>query len=417
MPALTRSFPGLVALFVLAACPLVARAEDQAAAKVDYNFDVRPILSDRCFLCHGPDERARKADLRLDQSESAVESGAVVPGKPDESELIRRITLPAGHADHMPPARTNLSVSPAEVETLRRWIAQGAEYRPHWAFTPPPRSVPEPKVSDPTWPASPVDRFVLARLDREGLKPSKPASKEEWLRRVTLDLTGLPPTPAEADAFLKDESPRALDRVADRLLSSRRFGERMALEWLDVARYADSFGYQADGDTNVWPWRDWVIRAFNTNLPYDQFVTWQIAGDRLPNPTTDHAPGHRVLPAQPDDQRGGSIPEEWRNEYVSDRVHTFGTAFLGLTFECSRCHDHKYDPITMRDYYGLGAFFNSIDEWGTYDSCRVPPDSDPRPPHRRTGGADRFTPRRRLLESSGAWPSGHRRRFQALRRG
>ena len=229
----------------------------------------------------------------------------------------------------------------------------------------------------PSWPANPVDRFVLARLDREGLKPSPPASKEDWLRRVTFDLTGLPPTPvADIDAFLADDSPQAHEKVVDRLLASPRFGERMAVDWLDVARYADSFGYQADGDTNAWPWRDWVVEAFNENLPFDQFITWQLAGDLLPDATREQRFATAFNRLHRMTNEGGSIAEEWRNEYVADRVHTFGTAFLGLTLECARCHDHKYDPLTKEDYYGLGAFFNSIDEWGTYDRRRG---SDPTP--------------------------------------
>jgi hypothetical protein len=350
-----------------------ARAGDSRDAKVDYNFSVRPVLADRCFVCHGPDERARKADLRLDRSDSAVDSGAVVPGKPDESELVRRITLPPTDPDHMPPAKSNLALSPEEVAQLRRWVAEGAEYKPHWALLPLPRSVPAPAVSDPSWPATPVDPFVLARLDLEGLKPSPPASPEEWLRRVTFDLTGLPPALDEVDAFLADRSPRAFEKVVDRLLASPRFGERVAMDWLDVARYADSFGYQADGDTNVWPWRDWVIRALNRNLPYDQFLTWQLAGDLLLGATREQRLATAFNRLNRMTNEGGSIPEEWRNEYVSDRVHTFGTAALGLTLECTRCHDHKYDPLTMKDYYSLGAFFNSIDEWGTYDSAKFRP--------------------------------------------
>jgi hypothetical protein len=341
------------------------------AAKVDYNFHIRPILADRCFVCHGPDARQRKAKLRLDLPEVAFARHVLVPGKPDESPVVERIT--ADDNRHMPPRKSNLSLSKDEIALIRRWIAEGAEYKPHWAFLPLPDRVAVPAVADARWPAGALDHFVLARLEQEGLRPAPPAPKEDWIRRVTFDLTGLPPTPAEVDAFLADDSPGAFAKVADRLLASRRYGERMALDWLDAARYADSFGYQADGDSNVWPWRDWVIGAFNDNLPFDQFLTWQIAGDLLEKATraqrlaTAFCRLHRMT------NEGGSIPEEWRNEYVSDRVHTFGTAFLGLTFECTRCHDHKFDPFTMKDYYGLGAFFNNIDEWGTYDSAAFRP--------------------------------------------
>jgi mono/diheme cytochrome c family protein len=341
------------------------------AEKVDYNFQVRPILADRCFVCHGPDEKARKAKLRLDVREAALSREAFVPGKPDESELARRIT--ATDDDRMPPASSTLRLTPQEIEILRRWVAQGAEYKPHWSFLPLPAAVPVPAVSDPRWPAGPPDRFVLARLEKEGLKPSPPAAREDWLRRVTFALTGLPPTPHEADDFLADRSPQAFERVVDRLLASPRFGERMAQDWLDAARYADSFGYQADADSNVWPWRDWVIRSFNQNLPYDRFLTWQLAGDLLPGATRDQRLATAFNRLHRMTNEGGSIPEEFRNENISDRVHTFATAVLGLTMECARCHDHKYDPLTQRDYYSLGAFFNSIDEWGTYDSAPFRP--------------------------------------------
>ncbi len=303
-----------------------------ASAKVDYNFAIRPILADRCFLCHGPDAGKRKADLRLDMPESAYKV-AVVPGKPAESELMRRITA----SDHtrMPPKKSNLAVTKEEIELLRRWIAEGAEYKKHWAYLALPTDVPVPAVTDPSWPKSPLDHFIMARLDREGLKPSAPAPKEDWIRRVSFDLTGLPPTPAEVDAFRADSSPLAFEKVVDRLLASPAFGERLALEWLDVARYADSFGYQADGDSHLWPWRDWVIDAFNQNLPYDQFITWQVAGDLLDRPTRPQRLATAFNRLHRMTNEGGSIAEEYRNEYVSDRVHTFGTAFMGLTLECT----------------------------------------------------------------------------------
>jgi hypothetical protein len=341
------------------------------AAKLDYNFDIRPILSDRCFICHGPDEKKRKAKLRLDDPQVALARGAIVPGKPDESAMIERIT--ADEENRMPPRKSNLTLSQHEIELIRRWIAEGAEYKPPWALLPLPERVPVPAVADRGWPAGPLDHFILARLEREGLKPSPPASKEDWIRRASFDLTGLPPAPADVDAFLADDSPRAFDKVVDRLLASPHFGERMALEWLDAARYADSFGYQSDADNQVWPWRDWVIEAFNENLPFDQFITWQIAGDLLLGATRKQRLATAFCRLHRMTGEGGSIPEEWRNEYVSDRVHTLATAFLGLTLECARCHDHKYDPFTMKDYYALGAFFNSVDEWGTYDSTAFRP--------------------------------------------
>jgi hypothetical protein len=370
-----RARRALLLLTAAALLGLIAPARTPAAPppaeKVDYNFHIRPLLADRCFICHGPDEKSRKAKLRLDDPRVALARGAIVPGKPEESALIERITAEADR--RMPPRKSNLSLSKDEIELLRRWIAEGAEYKPHWAFLPLPDRVPVPAVADQNWPTAPLDRFVLARLESEGLKPTPPAAKEDWIRRVTFDLTGLPPAPADVDAFLADASPSAFAKVADRLLASPRFGERLALEWLDAARYADSFGYQADGDTHVWPWRDWVVAAFNANLPFDRFLTWQLAGDLLDRPTREQRLATAFNRLHRMTNEGGSIPEEFRIEYVSDRVHTFATAVLGLTLECARCHDHKYDPFTQKDYYALGAFFNSIDEWGTYDNSAYRP--------------------------------------------
>jgi hypothetical protein len=371
---LSRKLPLLPTAIITAFFSVTFPAKAASAGpgeKVDYNFQIRPLLADRCYACHGPDPKPRKADLRLDTPAGAIDAGVIVPGKPEESELVRRIT--ATDKSHMPPPKSNLMLSPKEIELIRQWIAEGAEYKPHWAFLPLPDRVPLPKVSNDSWPANPLDCFVLARLDREAWKPSPPAAREDWIRRVTFDLTGLPPRQADVDAFLSDRSPQAFEKVVDRLLASPHFGERLAQDWLDLARYADSFGYQADGDTHVWPWRDWVIKAFNDNLPFDQFITWQLAGDLLDHPTREQRLATAFCRLNRMTNEGGSIPEEFRNEYVSDRVHTVATAFLGLTLECSRCHDHKFDPFTMADYYGLGAFFNSIDEWGTYDNSHFRP--------------------------------------------
>jgi hypothetical protein len=337
---------------------------------VDFNFHVRPILSDRCFQCHGPDEKARQGKFRLDVAASAFArrdaSGRtpIVPGRPDASEVFRRITT-SDPAELMPPPESHLSLSAEEKEVLRRWIEQGAEYKSHWAFLPVVRP-PVPAVPDDAWSRNPIDRFVLARLRREGLAPAPEASRETLIRRLSFDLTGLPPTLEEIDAFVADPAPDAYERVVDRLLNSPAYGERRANEWLDLARYADTYGYQADVDRDMSPWRDWVIRAFNANLPYDQFITWQIAGDLLPSPTREQRLATAFNRLHRQTNEGGSIEEEFRVEYVADRVHTFGTAFLALTLECARCHDHKYDPITQKEYYRLAAFFDNIDESGLY---------------------------------------------------
>ncbi len=357
---------------------LALAAFSAQADKLQYNRDIRPILSDRCFKCHGPDSGSRKAKLRLDQPESAFgprknpEEHAIVPGQPEKSLLVRRI-FTSDQDDLMPPASSHLELSDAEKKMLREWIAQGAKYEPHWAFVPPPAKVAAPAVKNTKWPRNEIDRFVLARLEKAGMAPSPEASKERWIRRVTYDLNGLPPTPGEIDAFLADQSASAYETVVDRLLASRHFGERMAVPWLDAARYADSYGYQSDQLSPTWPYRDWVVEALNENMPYDEFLREQLAGDLLPHATRKQRLATAFNRLHRQTNEGGSVEEEWRNEYVSDRVQTFSSVCLGLTFECARCHDHKFDPITQRDYYSLGAFFNSIDEYGLYnDTPHVP---------------------------------------------
>jgi hypothetical protein len=343
------------------------------AATLRYNRDIRPILSDRCFKCHGPDSGSRKAKLRLDDPASAFgprkdpNEHAIVAGKPEQSVLVRRI-FATDPDDIMPPPASHLTLTDAEKKTLRQWISEGANYEPHWAFIRLPASVPVPEVKDKRWPRNDIDRFVLARLEKERIKPSAETDRTRWLRRVTYDLNGLPPTAEEVDAFLAEQSTTAYEKVADRLLASKRFGERMAIPWLDAARYADSYGYQSDQLCPTWPYRDWVVDAFNQDMPYDRFLTEQLAGDLLPNATRQQRLATAFNRLHRQTNEGGSVEEEWRIEYVSDRVQTFSSVFLGLTFECARCHDHKFDPITQRDYYSLSAFFNSIDEYGTYDT-------------------------------------------------
>lgn len=339
-------------------------------AKVDFSQDVLPILSDKCFHCHGPSEEGRKAKLRLDTQEGAFRVNkdgvaTIVKGQPDKSEMVVRV-LSKDENELMPPPDSHRSLTEAQKQTLKRWVEQGAPWGKHWAFAEIPKVVTPPKVKNMRAARNPVDQFILARLEQEKLKPSAEATKEQLIRRATFDLTGLPPTLAEIDAFLKDKSANAYEKVIDRLLQSPAYGEQMAREWLDLARYADTFGYQADVDMNMYPWRDWVIKAFNENLPYDQFITWQLAGDLLPNATRDQKLATAFNRLHRQTNEGGSIEEEFRNEYISDRVHTMGTAFLSLTLECARCHDHKYDPISQKDYYSFGAFFNSIDESGLY---------------------------------------------------
>ncbi|MBL9134991.1 MAG: DUF1553 domain-containing protein [Verrucomicrobiales bacterium] len=346
-------------------------ASAATSGPVDFNFHIRPLLSDRCFACHGPDDKARKADLDLHTREGALRGGkskkpSINLADVDASELLRRLTT-TDPDDRMPPPESKLpALNAEEIEQLRRWIAGGAEYKEHWAFLPlRPTAVPEIRPNAGII-RTDIDRFVLARLEAEGWTPQSEAPRETLIRRVTLDLTGLPPSTLEIDAFLADTSSNAYENVVDRLLRSARYGERMAQEWMDLSRFADTFGYQADVDIDLSPWRDWVIRSFNDNLPWNQFITWQLAGDLLPQATQDQRLATAFNRLHRQTNEGGSIDEEFRNEYVSDRVHTMGTAFLGLTLECGRCHDHKYDPFSQRDYYRLSAFFNSIDESGLY---------------------------------------------------
>ena len=344
-----------------------------AAAPVDYGREVRPILSDKCYHCHGPDEGARKAKLRFDTREGAfrLKDGAavIVPGKSAESELIFRIT--SAHADEvMPPPEAKIGrLTPAEVDILQRWINEGAAFQGHWSFLPvssvvlPPTSAALPAGGVVP---SPIDRLVFDDLAQRQLAPQAEADRVTLIRRLSFDLTGLPPALAEVDAFIDDRSPDAVAKVVDRLLASPRYGERMATDWLDVARYADSFGFQVDRERAMWPWRDWVIEAFNKNLTWDKFVTWQLAGDLLPKATGEQVLATAFNRLHPQESEGGSVEEEYRVNYVNDRVTTFGTAFLGLTLECCRCHDHKFDPLPQKDFYALAAFFQNIDEAGLY---------------------------------------------------
>lgn len=350
--AMTRGF--FVSLLLLTTSLLAA------PAKVKFNRDVRPILSDKCFFCHGPDPKKREADLRLDMRDEALAAKAFVPGKAETSELIKRV-LTTDADDHMPPAKSKLGdLTAAEIATLKQWIDEGAEYEAHWSFIP---LKPE-ATKDQS-----IDKIVSAGLAERGLKLQPEATPETLIRRISFDLTGLPPTPEEVTGFIAEhqfDPASSIDHLVTRLLASPHYGERMAVDWLDVARYADSYGFQVDREREVWPWRDWVVKAFNDNLPYDKFVTWQLAGDLLPNATDEQILATAFNRLHQQENEGGSVEEEYRVEYIADRVQTVATAFLGLTFECSRCHDHKYDPITQKDYYGLFSMLQNIDEAGLY---------------------------------------------------
>ena len=340
--------------------------QTETPARIEFNRHIRPILAENCYKCHGPDKNTREAELRLDQRAEAIKMhngyAAIAPKKSADSEMIRRIA--SGDPDEiMPPPKSGKHVTPEQLELLKHWIDQGADYQPHWSLIAPVAPA-LPEVRDQNWPRGPIDRFVLARLEQEGLKPAPEADRRTLIRRVTLDLTGLPPTPAEVRAFLADDAPDAYEKRVDRLLASPRHAEQMARQWLDLARFADTNGYQYDQERTQWPWRDWVIDAFARNMPFDQFTIEQLAGDLLPGaePMQILATGlnrnHGIT------VEGGVIDEEYRVEYVMDRVNTTSTIWLGLTVGCSRCHDHKFDPISRKEFYQFYAFFNQVDEKG-----------------------------------------------------
>lgn len=372
------AFRCLLAIVAVAVSLPAGLGDDLSATtgnSLSFNRDIRPILSENCFFCHGPDAATREADLRLDLRSDAIEV-AIVPGEPEASELVARIF--SDDADLvMPPPHSARDLTEEQKAMLRQWILEGAPYESHWSFVPPQRpllpqvdvataSEPAERAIREAWSSHPVDRFLLQAMDRQQLTPQVEADREALIRRLTFDLTGVPPTLAEIDAFVADVSPGAYERLVDRLLSSPRYGERMTADWLDVARYSDSYGLQVDRDRRVWPYRDWVINAFNSGMPYDQFIIEQLAGDLLPGATESQILATAFNRLHPQECEGGSVPEEFRSEYVADRTQTVATAFLGLTLECCRCHDHKYDPLSQQEYFQLTSFFDNIDEAGLY---------------------------------------------------
>ena len=375
---MTARTPTILAIIVVAIC--IASSclhRDKGAQRteslpdvVSYNFDIRPILSDKCFKCHGPDASHREAGLRLDIADSAYaplknSKGvfAIVPGKPGQSELIKRISSD-DITFMMPPPDAHLGMlTDHEKKLFTRWVELGARYQRHWAFTPP-VATPLPEVGDKSWVKNGIDRFILHRLESEGLTPNREADRERLLKRVTLDITGLPPSLEIMDRFLADQDEHAYEKMVDSLLNTDQYGEKMAVHWLDVARYADSYGYQDDNIRTQWPWRDWVIHAFNKGMPYDQFLSWQIAGDMLPNATKEQILATGFFRNHKYTEEGGVVPEEYRIEYLVDKTKTYGKGMLGVTIECAQCHDHKYDPFSQKDYYSLLAFFNNTKEVG-----------------------------------------------------
>ena len=338
--------------------------------KISYNFDVRPILSDKCYACHGPDANKRKAELRLDIQDSAYAplketkgAFALVPGKPEESEVFKRVSS-TDPTYQMPIPESHLgALTEYEVGVIKKWIKQGAKYEKHWAFSTPVKPA-LPEVENKKWVKNEIDYFILKKIEEKGLTTNEEADKERLLKRVSEDITGLPPSLQMMDDFLNDKTDNAYEKVVDRLLQNNAYGEKMAVHWLDIARYADSYGYQDDNIRTQWPWRDWLIHAFNENLSYDKFVTWQLAGDMLPDATKEQILATAFFRNHKYTEEGGVIPEEYRIEYLIDKTKTFGKGILGITIECAQCHDHKYDPFKQKDYYSLLAFFNNTKEVG-----------------------------------------------------
>ena len=362
-----------IALALLAAISILffkSNSRDALPATVSYNFHIRPILSDKCFKCHGPDANKREAQLRLEIADSAYAplketrgAFALVPGRPEESELYKRVST-ADSSYQMPPPDAHLGMlTRHEIALIRKWIQQGAKYEKHWAFIAPQKH-PLPEISNKRWVKNEIDYFILSRLDEKGLTPNEEADKERLLKRAALDITGLPPSLELMDKFINDKTENAYERVVDALLNTPQYGERMTVHWLDVARYADSYGYQDDNIRTQWPWRDWVIHAFNENMPYDQFLTWQIAGDMLPGATKEQILATAFFRNHKYTEEGGVIPEEYRVEYLVDKTKTYGKGILGITIECAQCHDHKYDPFSQKEYFSLLAFFNNTKEKG-----------------------------------------------------
>ena len=366
----TLTLLGAVAMFVICCFPKNGTLHKPSDTQVvSYNFDVRPILSDKCFACHGPDANKREAGLRLDLATSAyakLKDGnrfAIVPGNPAASELYKRITS-ADPAYQMPTPESHLGLlTENEIGLLKRWIEQGGKYEQHWAFVKP-KQIELPEVKNDQWPINEIDYFILSKMEEKGLEPNEPASQQQLIKRLSLDLTGLAPSLALQQKFDKEEGEKIYEKIVNELIGQKSYGEKMALRWLDIGRFADSFGYQNDNARTQWPWRDWVISAFNRNIPYDQFVTWQLAGDMLPNATKEQILATAFLRNHKYNEEAGIIPEEYRVEYHLDKTKTFSSGLMGLTVECAQCHDHKYDPISQEDYYRLFAFFNNSKEAG-----------------------------------------------------
>jgi mono/diheme cytochrome c family protein len=355
--SLTRS--SLACLTLAAVAVLTTAAPEKGAGKLEYNRDIRPILAENCFACHGPDSAARKAKLRLDVREEAIQAGAVTPGSPEKSALIERIFSEDAN-DRMPPVKSRKSLTAAQKALLKKWIAEGAEYQPHWAYIPPQRPTPpQPQGTGRNWVRNPIDQFVLAELEKRGLRPAPEADRRTLARRLSLDLTGLPPTPEEVERFVNDTRSDAYERYVDELMKSPHWGEHRGRIWLDAARYADTHGIHFDNFREMWAYRDWVIYAFNRNLPFDQFTIEQLAGDLLPNRTLDQQIASGFNRCNITTNEGGVIAEEYLVLYTRDRTETVSQVWLGTTAGCAVCHDHKFDPLSQREFYEMAAFFNN----------------------------------------------------------